>query len=91
MTSIGLKKNLDGTVNPFSDPNENEMFNESETKCLKNCASKLFTTENIFRNSLNSRIHTNQLTKEDLWKRINNPTDSIGPYFLTTDFETKQS
>ena len=56
MASIGLKKNLDGTINPFSAPNENEMFSASETKCLKNCASKVFTTDEMFRNSLISRI-----------------------------------
>ena len=59
-------------------------------KCLSNCTTKLFTTERMLRAYLPSRIGGLKLTENELKKRLNNPTDGVGPYYFTAEHEDSQ-
>lgn len=66
----------------MSDQNQGEIFSEKETECIENCTVKIFNTEQLLMDYLPQRLLAGGPLDEDIVsKRMNNPTDEIGPYF----------
>ena len=49
---------------------------------MDNCAYKVFATEKVMRAYLPTRFSELKLTQSELLKRLNNPNEEHGPYFL---------
>ena len=79
-----------GKALPFESPKEDApLFTETESECVENCTSKVFATDRAMRGYLPIRISQVNLTEKKLGERLNNPTDTIGPYFLPADYDTQ--
>jgi hypothetical protein len=65
-------------------PSENEtLFSKSEATCIDNCANKVFGSDKVLRAYLPLRLkQAGGLSMKEIEKRMNNPTDEYGPYFL---------
>ena len=88
--TLGVQRDPLGKVLPFETPKENEpLFSANESECIENCTSKVFATDKAMRGYLPIRISSVNLTENKLQQRLNNPTDSIGPYFLSAEYEAK--
>jgi len=58
------------------------MFDEEEGNCIDNCTKKLFTSDKILKSYLTLVLkQTGPMTMRTIENRLNNPTDSYGPYF----------
>ena len=66
---------------------DGDLFSESEATCLDNCAYKLFATDKVTRAYLPTRLMELKVTSQELEKRLNNPNQEHGPYFLRKDYE----
>ena len=81
-SSLGLK-----TFQMAQSENPDVLFNDKEAECLDNCVYKVFATEKVMRAYLPTRLNEVRMTAQDLEKRLNNPNEERGPYFLRKDFE----
>ena len=58
------------------------MFSETESFCIDNCVRKMFGSEKMLRAYIPFRIkQTGNLSMKEIERRLNNPSDSYGPYF----------
>jgi hypothetical protein len=62
---------------------EKVQFVPAEIKCVNICAQKMFQSEKILRTHMPYRLQSSKqdLSETEVAKRLNNPTDSYGPYF----------
>ena len=49
---------------------------------MDNCAYKIFASEKIMRAYIPTKLSELKLTQKDLEKRLNNPNEERGPYFM---------
>ena len=84
MGSIGLLQTNTATYALKTDlEKENEqLFDDKEANCLDNCAYKIFASEKIMRAYIPTKLSELKLTQKDLEKRLNNPNEERGPYFM---------
>jgi hypothetical protein len=59
------------------------MFTETEAQCVENCTSKLYGSDKLLKSYLPARVRqSGNMTLKELERRLENPTDVTGPYFL---------
>mmetsp|Transcript_24063 Transcript_24063/g.29903 ORF Transcript_24063/g.29903 Transcript_24063/m.29903 type:complete len:100 (-) Transcript_24063:62-361(-) len=64
-----------------------ELYSEKESTCLDNCVYKVFATDKAMRAYLPTRLMELKLSTSELEKRLNNPNEEHGPYFLRREYE----
>ena len=66
---------------------EKELFSDKESNCLDNCVYKVFASEKVMKAYLPTRFRELKLNQSELGKRLNNPNQEHGPYFLKKEYE----